>query len=156
MKPERCKTTKSTETAEVEILSPPRIGRFQQQKTAQNIDSIFGGKRSDRDNTTRVNDCVVLKKRIIESENSSKAMPSSGNFTPSPITPSFILSNQVSPTSPSRGRLQSNRGRSKRADASIPIIAQCSFPVSKRGRGRNVSARGRVSKPRKLDIENQI
>ena len=156
MKPDHHRSTKSSRTAKDQILSPPRIGRFPQQNATSNMESIFCGKRSERDNLTNANEGVVLKSR---GDNASTTTSSTGIFTQSPITPSFILTNQVSPTSlPPRGRLQSNRGRSRRGDGVVTVSQQTSYPISKRGRGRRVSSRGgRVGNdglgiPRKLDI----
>lgn len=124
VKPSSKNNSKSSKSTKDEILSPPRIGRFSHQKISSHIDPIFSQQRI--------------------SDGRGDVVLNSGILNLSPVTPSFILTNQVSPNSPQpRGRLQSNRGRPNRAERLRDYKRTLAFPVSKRGRSkRNVSSRG--------------
>ena len=158
-------STSSIPSKASNILSPPRIGRFPQQTTGPGMDSIFCGKRN-ADHLTNEADEGVVSVSSLRGDTFSATRVRNTSSPFSSVTPSFTLSNQVSPGSPvtARGRLQSNRGRSRRPGApAIPVPQHISYPVSKRGRGRrSFSSRGgRVGNdglgiPRKLDLSPEF
>jgi hypothetical protein len=120
---------------EDQILSPPRIGRLNPRiVNSRPLDAIFCGKREKRE------------RPVVEDDESVVAEEFLSKVVTSPVTPSFTLTNHLSPNniiSPRCG-VQSNRGKGK---------ASIMFAVSKRGRrSANVSSRGGHRGGVKLDI----